>query len=167
MDFKKNILKWLVLVLFLFLFSCGSREVLKDTSLQENKKEEVIKETETKSVTSEAKIQKLSDIMSFNLEPIGGKLAHFVYIVGKDTIRVETSGKLSLNKAKTQQNEILTTDNKQNKVKEAKIIQQSKVKTKQTNIKRVNNSFQFILMGMLLMLAIQFLFKYLKNKFIL
>ena len=167
MDFKKNKLKWLVLVLFLFLFSCGSREVLKDTSLQENKKEEVIKETETKSETSEAKIQKLSDIMNFNLEPIGDKLAHFVYIVGKDTIRVETSGKLSLNKAKTQQNEILTTDNKQNKVKEAKINQQSKVKTKQTNIKRVNNSFQFILMGMLLMLAIQFLFKYLKNKFIL
>jgi hypothetical protein len=167
MDFKKNILKWLVLVLFLFLFSCGSREVLKDTSLQENKMEEVIKETETKSVTSEAKIQKLSDITNFNLEPIDGKLAHFVYIVGKDTIKVETNGKLSLNKAKTQQNEILTTDNKQNKVKEAKINQQSKVKTKQTNTKRVNNSFQFILMGMLLVLAIQFLFKYLKNKFIL
>jgi len=165
MDTKKIIIGCLVQFVFLLLFSCGSREVLKNTSLQESKKEDLIKETEKKSDTSVANIQKLSENMSFELEPINDKLAHFVYIVGKDTIRVETSGKLRLNSVKNKENNTIKSASNSLIQKDIKKSEETKAKVKETNTKRVNNSFQFILIGMGLLLALQFLLKFIKEKY--
>ena len=165
MDTKKNKLRWLALFLFLLLLSCGSREVLRNTSLQENEYIIEEKETEKKSDSSVANIQKLSENFSFELEPIGDKLAHFVYIVGKDTIRVETSGKLRLNNAKNKEKtEVLNKSNSETK-KEIKSEEKSKVKNKEKQSNRVNNSFQFILIGVLITILIQFGFKEIKKRY--
>ena len=164
MDFKKNKLKCLVLFVFLLLYSCGAREVSKNTSSQENKVVSEIKETENKKDSTTANIQKLSENTSFELEPIGDKLAHFVYIVGKDTIRVETSGKLRLNNAKNKENaQVVTTTNTEIK-KEAKNEQNSKVKNKDIETKRENNSFQFILIGIIIAIVLHLAFKEIKKR---
>lgn len=165
MDTKKNKLRWLVLLLFLLLYSCGSREVSRNTSLQENEYIIEEKEIEKKSDSSVANIQKLSENISFELEPIGDKLAHFVYIVGKDTIRVETSGKLRLNNAKNKEN--IQSFSKSNSIiqKDNKLEQKSKVKIKEKQSNRINNSFQFILIGVLITILIQFGFKEIKKRY--
>lgn len=164
MDFKKNKLRWLVLFVFLLLYSCGVREVSKNISSQENKVVSEVKETENKKDSTTANIQKLSENTSFELEPIGDKLAHFVYIVGKDTIRVETSGKLRLNNAKNKENaQVITTTNTEIK-KEGKTEQNSKVKSKDIQTKREDNSFQFILIGVIITIVLYLVFKEIKKR---
>lgn len=165
MDYKKIKLKWLVLVVFFFLFSCGVREVTKNTSLQESNKETELKETQNRKDSASAKIQKLSENLSFNLEPINGNTANFIYIVGKDTIRVETNGKLSLNKAKTNESKDILKTTILNTKKDSISSEKTKVKTKEQNTKRTNNSFQFILIGILITILFQIAFKELKKRY--
>ena len=160
MDIKKIRIKWLVLSLFVVLLSCGARKVSRNTSLQESNSKTETDSTQKKSDSTSANIQKLSENISFELEPIGDKLAHFVYIVGKDTIRVETSGKLHLNNAKNKEQSSIVAKSESFVQKKEK--NDTKTKVKQTD--RVNNSFQFILIGVLITIFLQIAFKEIKKR---
>lgn len=164
MDIKKNIIKWLVLSLFVVLWSCGARKVSRNTSLQESNSKTETDSTQKKSDSTSANIQKLSENISFELEPIGDKLAHFVYIVGKDTIKVETSGKLHLNNAKNKEQSNIVAKSESFVQKKEQNDTKTKIKEKQKQTDRVNNSFQFILIGVLITIFLQIAFKEIKKR---
>ena len=155
-----------LLVLFVLFISCATkRDVKKNTEIQKKDSVAVIKEEVHSTDSATAKISKISKSMAFDLEPVDGTEAKFVYIVGKDTVKVMTTGKLKVRDRQEKVDEDVKKISDKTEIKDNKIKVESFDKKKDTQIEKKNSSFQFVLIGMFIVIAIQLLWKQIKDKY--
>lgn len=157
----------LYLIPFL-LFSCATkRDVKKDTQIQKKDSVAVVKENTFSKDSVSAKVSKINNSMAFDLEPVNGTDARFVYIVGKDTVKVITTGKLKVRDSKQKEESSVDSVIVEKNQKDNKVAVESFDKKKETQIEKKNNAFQFVLIGMLIVIAAQLLWKQVKSRFLL
>lgn len=155
----------LYLIPFLLLSCATKRDVKKNTEVQKKDSVAVVKENTFSKDSTSAKISKINNSLAFDLEPVNGTEARFVYVVGKDTVQVMTTGKLKVRDSKEKTDGVVNAVSQKNETKDNTIKVNSYEKKKDTQIEKKNNSFQFILLGMLIVIAVQLLWKQLKAKF--
>lgn len=153
------------LIPFLFLSCATKRNVDKNLDVQKKDSVAIIKEQTYSIDSTKAKISKIKNNMAFDLEPINGSEAKFVYIVGKDTIKVITTGKLKVKNSNEKVEENIKTLSDKKEIKDNSIKVKSFEKKKTAKIQKENSSFQFVLIGMFIVIALQLLWKQIKEKY--
>jgi hypothetical protein len=154
----------LYLIPFLLLSCATKRDVKKNTDIQKKDSVAVVKENTFSKDSTSAKISKINNSLAFDLEPVNGTEARFVYVVGKDTVRVMTTGKLKVRDRKEKVDEVLSTVSQKDETKDNTIKVNSYEKKKDVQIEKKNNAFQFVLIGMLIVIVVQLLWKQVKSK---
>lgn len=155
----------LYLIPFLLLSCTTKRDVKKDIQIEKKDSVAVVKENTFSKDSVSAKISKISSSMAFDLEPVNGTEARFVYVVGKDTVQVMTTGKLKVRDSKEKTDGVVNAVGQKSETKNNTIKVNSYEKKKNTQIEKKNNSFQFVLLGMLIVIAAQLLLKKVKEKY--
>lgn len=155
----------LYLIPFLLLSCATKRDVKKDIQIEKKDSIAVVKENTFSKDSVSAKISKISSSMAFDLEPVNGSEAKFVYIVGKDTIKVIATGKLKVKNSNEKVEENIKTLSDKKEIKDNSIKVKNFEKKKTAKIEKENSSFQFVLIGMFIVIALQLLWKQIKEKY--
>jgi len=139
--------------------------VAKNVGIQKKDSTSVVKETvqsrDSASVKSTARVIDTS----FDIEPVNGTEARFVYIKGKDSIVIKTTGKVRVRNSDNTKSVDSVGVKAKDETKDNKTTLQASSKTKDTKIEKENSAFQFILIGMGLLLALQFGWRFIKDKY--
>lgn len=150
----------------ILLLSCATkRNVEKNVDIQKKDSTSVVKETSQ--VRDSASVKSTARVIdtSFDIEPVNGTEARFVYIKGKDSVVIKTTGRVRVNNSDKTKTVDSVAVKVKDETKDNKITLQSSSKTKDTKIEKENNAFQFILIGMGLLLALQFGWRFIKDKY--